>query len=75
MLFAIYKVPGAGVKDFVPSTLFPDYRPKVGPREDPKQEIVIEFDYSTPGRPPIHALAPLEGLESQLPRPQECHPA
>ena len=43
-----YRVPGAGVKDFVPSTLFPDYRPKVGPREDPKQEIVIEFDYSTP---------------------------
>ena len=43
-----YKVPGAGVKDFVPSTLFPDYRPKVGAREDPKQEIVIEFDYSTP---------------------------
>ena len=43
-----YKVPGAGVKDFVPSTLFPDYRPKVGAREDPKQEIVIEFEYSTP---------------------------
>ena len=43
-----YRVPGAGVKDFVPSTLFPDYRPKVGAREDPKQEIVIEFDYSTP---------------------------
>ena len=43
-----YKVPGAGVRDFVPSTLFPDYRPKVGAREDPKQEIVIEFDYATP---------------------------
>ena len=43
-----YRVPGAGVKDFVPSTLFPDYRPKLGAREDPKQEIVIEFDYSTP---------------------------
>ncbi len=43
-----YKVPGAGVKDFVPSTLFPDYRPKVGAREDPKHEIVVEFDYSTP---------------------------
>ena len=27
-----YKVPGAGVKDFVPSTLFPDYRPKHGGR-------------------------------------------
>ena len=43
-----YKVPGAGVKDFVPSTLFPDYRPKLGRCEDEKGEIVIEFDYSTP---------------------------
>ena len=43
-----YKVPGAGIKDFVPSTLFPDYRPKAGPREDEKNEIVIEFDYATP---------------------------
>ena len=43
-----YKVPGAGVKDFVPSTLFPDYRPKLGRRADDKHEIVIEFDYSTP---------------------------
>ena len=43
-----YKVPGAGVRDFVPSTLFPDYRPKLGRREDEKGEIVIEFDYSTP---------------------------
>ena len=50
LLFAAacaYKVPGAGVKDFVPSTLFPDYRPKVGAREDQKPEIVIEFDYLT----------------------------
>jgi predicted ATPase len=43
-----YKVPGAGVKDFVPSTLFPYYRPKVGEREDDRQEITIEFDYLTP---------------------------
>ena len=43
-----YKVPGAGLKDFVPSTLFPDYRPKLGGREDEKGEIIIEFDYSTP---------------------------
>ena len=43
-----YKVPGAGVKDYVPSTLFPDYRPKVGSREDEKRAVVIEFDYSTP---------------------------
>ena len=44
-----YKVPEAGVKDFVPSTLFPDYRPKLGGRTDDKGEVVIEFDYSTPG--------------------------
>ena len=43
-----YKVPGSGVKDFVPSTLFPDYRPKLGDRSDGREEIVIEFDYSTP---------------------------
>ena len=43
-----YKVPGAGVKDFVPSTLFPDYRPRYGGREDGKGEVLIEFDFSTP---------------------------
>ncbi len=43
-----YNVPGAGVKDFVPSTLFPDYRPKIGGRVDEKREVLIEFDYSTP---------------------------
>ena len=43
-----YKVPGAGVKDFVPSTLFPDYHPKGGVRKDEKGEIIIEFDYATP---------------------------
>ncbi len=43
-----YKVPGAGVKDYVPSTLFPYYWPRVGKREDDRREIVIEFDYLTP---------------------------
>ncbi len=42
-----YKVPGAGVKDFVPSTLFPDYRPKLGGREDMRQEVTIEFNHLT----------------------------
>ena len=42
-----YKVPGAGVKDFVPSTLFPDYRPNLGGREDMRQEVTIEFNYLT----------------------------
>ena len=43
-----YRVPGAGVRDFVPSTLFPDYRPRHGVREDGKGEVLIEFDFSTP---------------------------
>ena len=43
-----YKVPDSGPKDFVPSTIFPDYRPKHGRREDDKREIVIVFDYVTP---------------------------
>lgn len=43
-----YKVPGAGVKDFTPSTLFPDYRPKLGVRQDPKHLIILEFGYRTP---------------------------
>ena len=42
-----YKVPGAGVKDFVPSTLFPDYRPKLGGRQDMAEKITIEFNYRT----------------------------
>ena len=42
-----YKVPKAGVRDYVPSTLFPDYRPKLGGREDVRQEVTIEFNYLT----------------------------
>ena len=43
-----YKVPGAGVKDFVPSTLFPDYRPKLGEHKDTRQKITMQFHYLTP---------------------------
>ena len=43
-----YKVPGAGVKDFVPSTLFPYYRPKFHIRHDDSNEIILDFDYQTP---------------------------
>ena len=46
-----YKVPGAGVKTFVPSTLFPDYRPKLGERQDIQQQVTIEFNYLTPDGP------------------------
>ena len=43
-----YKVPGARVKDFVPSTLFPYYRPRMAGRRDDSKHITIEFDYLTP---------------------------
>ena len=43
-----YKVPGAGVKDFVPSTLFASYSPKLGERQDDHGTITLDFDYSTP---------------------------
>ncbi|MDE0554865.1 MAG: AAA family ATPase [Candidatus Poribacteria bacterium] len=43
-----YKVPGAGPKDFVPSTLFPYYSPKLGDRQDILQRITLEFNYQTP---------------------------
>lgn len=43
-----YKVPGAGVKDFTPATLFPNYRPKPGMRRDHMDPITFEFEYHTP---------------------------
>ncbi len=51
VLFAVacaYKVPGAGVKEFVPSTLFPDYRPKLGRHQDIQQTVTMDFYYQTP---------------------------
>ncbi len=42
-----YKVPGAGVRDFVPSTLFPDFRPQSGARQDERKEITLDFHYAT----------------------------
>lgn len=43
-----YKVPGAGVKDFVPSSLFPDYHPNVGGRKDLRESVTMDFYYQTP---------------------------
>ena len=51
VLFAVacaYKVPEAGVKDFVPSTLFPYYNPKLGARQDKLQRITLAYNYQTP---------------------------
>ncbi len=42
-----YKVPGAGPRDYVPSTLFPSYHPKQGTRHDDRPEITIEYEYET----------------------------
>jgi len=44
-----YNVPGAMPKDYVPSTLFPDYRPKTGgARKDGRPNISLEYEYETP---------------------------
>lgn len=43
-----YRVPGSGVRDFVPSTFFPDYHAKAGTRGDDRSEVVMDFEYSTP---------------------------
>ena len=42
-----YKVPGAGVKDFTPSTRFSDFRPNHGELRDMREEVKIEFCYLT----------------------------
>jgi len=43
-----YKVPKAGTRDYVPSTLFPDFRPKQNQRQDHREEVLLRFEYSTP---------------------------
>lgn len=43
-----YRVPGAAKRDFVPSSLFPDYCPKHGAFADEQSKATIEFDYATP---------------------------
>ena len=42
-----YRTPDREIRSFSPSTLFPDYRPKLGGREDMRQEVTIEFNYLT----------------------------
>ena len=43
-----YRVPGAGPRDFVPSTLFPDYRPTHPGHADRRNQVSLELEYSTP---------------------------
>ena len=43
-----YRVPDAGVRDFVPSTLFPDFRPKSGKRYDERSKVILDYHYATP---------------------------
>ncbi len=43
-----YRVPNSGVRDFVPSTVFPDFRPKSGTHQDEHRKIILDFHYATP---------------------------
>ena len=46
-----YRVPGAGVRDYVPSALFPDYRPKHEGCSDTRAEVTMDFYYQTSDGP------------------------
>lgn len=46
-----YRVPGGGVRDYVPSTLFPDYLPKHGGCSDTRAEVTMDFYYQTSDGP------------------------
>lgn len=43
-----YRVTSAGLRDFVPSSLFPVHRSKTGGRQDEQSDITLEYEYSTP---------------------------
>lgn len=43
-----YRVPDTGARTFVPSTLFPDYRPTLPGRADMRNKVSLEFEYATP---------------------------
>ena len=43
-----YEVPGAGVREFVPSTEFSDFRPAVGKRRDDMRNVALDYTYVTP---------------------------
>lgn len=43
-----YQVPEACRGDFLPATLFADYRPRKGAYKDARAPAAIEFEYSTP---------------------------
>ena len=43
-----YKVPGVGVRKFVPSALFPGYQPKSGKHGDQRGATTFQFQYLTP---------------------------
>ena len=44
-----YRVLGAGPRDFLPVTIFADYRPRQGSYRDERGPASMEFEYSTPG--------------------------
>ena len=46
-----YQVPGAGARDYIPSTLFPDYLPKTGMIRDNRERVTLEFYYMQSGQP------------------------
>ena len=51
VLFALacaYRVPESGPRDFIPSTLFPDFIPKKGDSRDNRPPVSLEYEYKRP---------------------------
>src|SRR5205807_2279548 len=44
-----YKVPGAGVKDYVPSTMFPRFVSQQAQQQDATLESALEYNYMSLG--------------------------
>ena len=47
-LAAAYRVPDTSARTYAPAALFPNYSPKAGEHRDPKSEITMDYEYSTP---------------------------
>jgi predicted ATPase len=46
-----YKVPGAGVKDYAPGSIFPRFKAKDSPQQDTKLDTALEYSYLSGGEP------------------------
>ena len=72
-----YRVPGAGARAFVLSTLFPDYRSAFPGHADTRNKVSLEFEYSTPdgsGLGQCGGVEPKDGIGASSGARGPCNP-